>query len=243
MRIVVVATALACALPMPALAAPGLADEVYGATVEPGETEFEAIYGRLGGGAADGADALKLEVGRAIAPNLRIAAFTKLGREAGLSRRAKELAVEAIYHLGRTGGVDFAAYGEYSLGLNGNPDALEAKLLIQRKHGPIDLRLNLIAEKRLVSGAPVEFGYGASADVAATKGVRIGVQAFGELGTAENFLPRAEHFVGPVAKFRVPLGGGDGDEGFGIEAGYLFAAGKARDDTAGQLRIALEMEF
>ena len=42
-------------------AAPGLDDEVYGATVETGKTEIETRYGRLAGGSADGEDAFVLE--------------------------------------------------------------------------------------------------------------------------------------------------------------------------------------
>lgn len=40
--------AVALALPGTVYAAPGLADEVYGATVDKGGLELEARYGRLG---------------------------------------------------------------------------------------------------------------------------------------------------------------------------------------------------
>jgi hypothetical protein len=46
----------------PALATPGVGDPVYGATVDTGMTEFEARYGRLTGGTANGEDGLLLEV-------------------------------------------------------------------------------------------------------------------------------------------------------------------------------------
>ena len=68
---------------------------------------------------------------------------------------------------------------------------------------------------------------------------RLGVQAFGDLGTSRNLLPRAEHFIGPVAKYEIE---GLGPE-VGLEVGYLFAVAKAKDDADGQLRVALEMEF
>ena len=53
--------ALMLALPTTVFAAPGVGDPVYGATVIKGVTEFEARYGRLMGGADDGADGLVLE--------------------------------------------------------------------------------------------------------------------------------------------------------------------------------------
>jgi hypothetical protein len=161
-----------------------------------------------------------------------------LERENGASREVEALGIEAIYALGRLGGIDVALYGEYEIGLEG-PDAIETKLLLQRSVGPFDARLNLIAEKELGHAGAVELGYAASADVAAFGEVRLGAAAFGELGTTRDFLPSAEHYAGPVAKFEV--------EGLGpeleIEAGYLFALGRARDDADGQFRLKLELEF
>jgi hypothetical protein len=243
----VFAAALACACAAtPALAAPGLGDEVYGATMEKGETEAEAKFDTLTGGPASGEDVMKFELSHTFTDNLTVAVHAEFAQDAGAPRRAEEAGIEAIYHLGRAGGIDFALYGEYAVGFHG-PDALEAKLLMQHRSGPWDLRLNLIAEKSLQSGEPVEFGYAASADTRVAKGVRLGAQAFGELGSTHKFLPDAEHFVGPVAKFRVATGDrdgdDDGDEGIGLEVGYLFPLGKAKDDTNGQFRVALEFEF
>ena len=111
---------------------------------------------------------------------------------------------------------------------------------MQHRPGPLDLRLNLIAEKELTSGARVELGYAAQADVAvAGDDLRLGVQAFGELGTFQRFAPRAEHFTGPFARAEIE---GLGPE-IGIQAGYLFALGKARDDTKGMFRLMVELEF
>ena len=231
----------------PALAAPGLGGEVYSATVEKGETEIEAQYDRLNGGADDGKEVLKLEVGHGVTDRLRIAGFAEFGKEPGGSRRAEELAIEAIYHLGTIGGIDFAAYGEYAIALHGT-DAIEAKLLMQHRSGPWDLRLNLTAEKPLQSDEKVELEYAASADVAVADRLRIGAQAFGDLGTFSHFGPAAEHFAGPVAKLRlikIADSDGDGDDhgGLSLSAGYLFALGQTRDDTDGQFRLKLEMEF
>ena len=67
-------------------------------------------------------------------------------------RRAEAAAIEAVYALGRLGGIDVAVYGEYELGFRG-ADAIETKLLLQRRTGRWDLRLNLVAEKPLAAGA------------------------------------------------------------------------------------------
>lgn len=228
----------ALALPCAAVAAPGLAGEVYPATVTAGEPELEARYGRLGGGPDNGEDALKLEAAYGVNANLRLGGVVEFEREAGLSRRAEAASIEAIYALGQAGGIDVALYGEYEIGFHG-PDKVETKLLLQRRTGPWDFRLNLIGEKQLASGARVELGYAAGAYRGLGDDLAIGVEAYGDLGTFDHFAPRAEHFVGPVARFEIE---GLGPE-VGIQLGYLFALGAARDDTDGQLQVRLEMEF
>ncbi len=239
MKKLTIAAALAFGFAAPAYAAPGLGSEVYGASVEEGELEFEAIYGALEGGDEDGEDVIKFEAAYGVTDKLRLGILTELEKEPGEGRKAEEVAIEAIYELGKAGPIDFAVYGEYAIGLNGHADKIEAKLLMQHKSGPFDIRFNLIGEKELESGEKVELAYAASADVEAVGEIRLGVQAYGELGTFSKFLPRAEHFIGPVVKAEI--------EGLGpeieIEAGYLFALGEANDETDGQFRLALELEF
>jgi hypothetical protein len=240
MKLIVAAATATCVCLMssPAMADPGFGSEVYGATVTPGETEVEAQWGRLTAGADDGEDGLKLEVAHSFNDRVRVALLGEFEREAGGTRKAKAIGVEGIYRLGRVGGIDVAFYGEYAEGFEGS-DEIETKLLLQRRSGPWDLRLNLIAEKELEHGAPLEFGYAASADFPVAGELRVGMEAFGELGTSRNFLPRAEHFIGPAAKLEI--------EGLGPElelrAGYLFAVGEAKDTSDGQLRLGLELEF
>jgi hypothetical protein len=239
LRILPLALAVLCGLgSTSAIATPGLGGEVYGATVDKGELEFEAIYGRLSGGTGDGEEVLKIESSYAVSDRLLFGLVGEFEKKPGQPRRAEELAVEAIYHLGKTGGIDFALYGEYAFGLHG-PDKFETKLLMQHRSGPWDLRLNLIAEKRLQSGEPLEFSYAASVDRKVAGAFHLGVEAFGELGSTDKLLPRAEHFIGPITKVDI--------EGLGpelcLKAGYLFALGKARDNSQGQFRLALELEF
>jgi hypothetical protein len=231
--------ALGCAVLSEAHAsAPGLGDEVYPATVEKGAPEFGVQWDRLAGGTDDGEDVLELEASYGVTDRLRITGFADFAKELGQSRDAEAIGVEAIYALGNVGGIDFALFGAYEAGLHG-PDEIESQLLVERRSGPWDMRLNLVAAKELTRGELVELGYAAAVDVEASDEFRVGVQAFGELGTFKHFLPRAEHFVGPVAAIEL--------EGLGpeleIEAGYLFALGAARDDTDGQIRLALDFKF
>lgn len=230
--------AMSAIAPTTALAAPGLGDEVNGATVNAGETDLEARYGQLTGGADQGEDALKLEAAHAINNRLRLGAMIELEREPGTARKVEAVGFEAIYALGRVGGIDVAVYGEYEIVPDGT-DAVETKLLLQRRAGPFDARLNLIAEKHLAHAQKVELSYAASADYAVAGDWRLGVAAFGDLGDFDDFAPRSEHFAGPVVKTEIE---GLGPE-IGIEAGYLFALGKARDDSKGQFRLILEAEF
>lgn len=213
----------------PASAAPGLGDKVYGATVENGVTEFEARYGRLMGDDADGEDALKLEVSHGFSSRFYGAIVGEFEREPHESRELEALAAEGIYTLGQIGGIDAALYGEYEIGLHG-PDAVETKLLLEKRAGEFDGRLNLIAEKEL-NGEPVELGYAASADVEAVGELRLGAAAFGD-------VTHGEHFAGPIIKTEIEhlLGRGELE----LETGYLFALGKARDETDGQFRLLLE---
>jgi hypothetical protein len=223
-----------------AWAAPGLGEKVYGATVEPGLTEFETRYGRLVGGREAGEDLFALELAHGFSKRFYGALLAEVERERGGSRRLEALAVEGIVTLGQIKplGIDVALYGEAEAGLHG-PDKLETKLLLQRRRGPFDARLNLIAERALVKGEPLEFGYAASVDWEVADEVRIGAAAFGDLGTSRRLSTRNAHFAGPIVKTEVEhLGRGE----LGIEAGYLFAIGRARDEARGQARLLLEYE-
>jgi len=234
------AAALAALLPATAAhAAPGLGEEIYGATVEPGEIEIEARYGILAGGADAGEDNFRLEAGYGINGHLRLAVTSEFEKEPGERRKAEAVGFEAVYNVARVGGVDVAIYGEYEVGLNGHSDVVETKLLLQRRTRIWDLRFNLIAEKPLDSSVATEFGYATSADVAVADGLRLGVAAFGELGTVHRFAPYAEHFAGPIVKFRIP----GLEQRIMVETGYLFPIAKAREDAKGQFRLNLELEL
>ncbi|MEO8546819.1 MAG: hypothetical protein ABI422_00485 [Sphingomicrobium sp.] len=224
-----------------AQAAPGLGGKVYGATVESGVTELEAHYGRLTGGPDAGEDTLVLEAAHGFNERVYGAVKFELEREPRGSRELEAISVEGIYALGNFApfGLNAALYGEYEVGLDG-PDKIETKLLLQHARGAFDSRVNLIAEKVLDGKTPVEFGYAASADWEVADELRLGGAAFGELGSTHNLTFSSKHFAGPIAKYEFEhVGSGE----LGIEVGYLFALGRARDDAVGQARLLLAYEF
>ena len=90
---------MAAAHPAPAHAAPGAGEEVYAATVEPGEWELEARYGRLAGGPDTGEDNLRLEAGYGVTGRLHLAAVGEFEREGAGPHKATAFAIEAVYHL------------------------------------------------------------------------------------------------------------------------------------------------
>lgn len=226
----------------PAVASPGVGDPVYGAHVEDGVTEFKLRAGRLTGGPADGEDGLVFETEHAFNSRFSLAALIETGREPGEARRVNALAFEGIYTLGRFRplNLDTAVYVELKHGLHDEDDAVEVKGLFEHRSGAFDGRLNLIAEKPLGARKAVEVGYAASADWAlAGDEFRLGLEAFGDLGTTQRFGGRQEHFVGPVAKLEIEhLGPGELE----LEAGWLRAFGAARDRTDGQARLLLGYE-
>jgi hypothetical protein len=226
-------------LPASALAAPGEAQDVYSANVYKGEIEAEARFGQLVGGPDAGDQALTLEFGVTPTNRLRVEALAEFGRDAGGSRKVRDVGIEAIYHIGRVAGIDVAAYGEVDFGIH-QPDAIEAKLLLERKTSAFDARLNLVAEKPLTAGEPVELSYAASIDVPATRHLRMGAAAFGELGTFRTFAPSAEHYAGPVIKETIEHFGG---HTLKLEGAYLFALGEAHKNADGQVRFLAELEF
>lgn len=236
------AAALLCALPSTAMAAPGVGEKVYGATILPGVSEVEARYGRLTGKQADGEDGLVLELAHGFSRKFYGGLLVEFEREPDGKRELEAAGIETITHIAHNDalGLDAAIYGEFEAVREG-ADKAEAKLLLEHRKGSFDARLNLIGEREFRDGAPVELEYAALVDWAAIGDLRAGIEAFGQLGNTNRFLPRAEHFAGPVLKAEVEHLPGHGE--LEIETAYLFALGSAHDETNGQARLLLEYEF
>jgi hypothetical protein len=223
-------------------AQPGMGNRVYGARVEAGATEIESSYSRLAGGAAGGQDVLLLEFAHGFSRGLAAGLQFEFEHIPGRRRALESVGVEGLFALGRLEelGLDVGIYAEYELVFDA-ADELEAALILQRSRWPFEARLNLVLEQELKRGRALEIGYAGLADWELTEGLRLGVQAFGELGTHRRLLTRAEHFAGPVLRSEIeglPAGGE-----LEIELSYLRALGAARDDADGQLRLVLEYQF
>jgi hypothetical protein len=205
-------------------------------------TEFEARYGRLTGGSNGGEDGLVLEAEQDLSSRFSAAVLVETSHSRGEGRRVEALALEGVYTLGhiRALALDTAIYGEFKHGLHGDADAIELKALFEHRAGPFDARVNLIGEKPLRSGEATEFGYAASLDwMVVGDEVRLGLAAFGDLGTVRHFAGRGEAFVGPEAKFEIERVGPGEIE---IETGWLKSFGAAHDVTNGQARLLVSYE-
>jgi hypothetical protein len=243
MRYVFGAALLALAtIASPVQATPGLGEQVYGATVDAGVTEFEFRYGRLTGGPADAADSAIVELSHGFSKHFYGAVLGELSREPDGKRHLDGVGFEGIVPLGRIEALqlDVALYGEYGIGRHGNPDGAETKLLLEHRRGNFDGRINLVFEKVLRHGEPVEYGYAASVDWAVIGDLRLGLEAFGDIGDTDHFGGPREHFAGPIVK--TDIEGLPGGSELELEAGYLRAFGAARDETEGQLRFLLSWE-
>lgn len=224
---------------------PGLGNAVESPYVKKGVTEVEVRGGRLTGGQADGDSGAMVEVERGVSDRLRLAVVAEFEDGVGERRKVDSLGLEAVAYLGQIPGlgVDVGGYLEYEQRIHNESGVVEAKLLLAKQTGRVETLVNLIARQPLTNredeGA-TQFGYAAQSTAAVGRGVQLGVQAFGDLGSNRSFGGRQAHFVGPVAKWEVRPSSRSGE--LELEAAYLLAAGGARHDTNGQVRLALEWE-
>lgn len=169
------------------------------------------------------------------------AALAIFGRDPQGERKLDALAIEGITPLGsiKPLGLDAALYVELERPTH-EPTNLETKLLLEKKVGRFDSRLNLIGEKSLGHSEPIELRYAASADFEVAKDVHVGAEAFGQLGTTNGVTTRGDHYGGPSVSAEFAAGH---DRKLELRAGYLFALDRARNESKGQLRIGLALEF
>lgn len=232
-----------------AMAAPGLANMVYSPYVKKGVTEVEVRAGRLTGGTLDGEQAAIVELEYGVSDRLSLGVLAEFEQHAGEARKLDALAVEAVAYLGQIPGlgVDVGGYLEYEQRIHNESGVAEAKLLLAKRVGTFEGLLNLIAHKPLTDRAgedDAEFGYAAQATWDVGRNLRLGGQAFGDLGTERGLGGRRAHYVGPVAQWEISpawLKGGELE----FEGAYLLPVGTARDDTNGQVRfmVAYERRF
>ncbi|HXU99710.1 MAG TPA: hypothetical protein VG166_04360 [Caulobacteraceae bacterium] len=239
--------ALTLALTGSALAAradPRLDEVVYSPYIENRVVELETRLGQeIGAGDEQNARTVVIEAEAGVSDRLSVALVGSVERESGGSRLTG-LGLESRYYVGQVPviGVDVGLYAEVTKGLAGENGGGEAKLLLARTEGRFQGLVNLIVERPF--GAPTgeefaSYGYAASATWRTVGSLRIGAEAFGDLGD-DHGLGAQGAYVGPQIKWE----GRPGRSPFeiGVDAGWLAAVGPARREASSQARINLEIE-
>lgn len=223
--------AIACALGSSgaAHAEPGGVSNVYGPSVERGESELEYRVALLSGGGLDGAVLHRAEAGYAFTDWWRPAFVLQADHMPGAPPELTSVAIENVFDFTATRSwpVHFGGYVEYAFGQNERDDMVEFKLLAERRSRPLTVRLNLIAERHVGGNASDlwEHGYAERAVWRTSDRWAVGFEGFGE-------IEARAHYWGP----RPNLSFGDAS----IALAYLAGLDEAEAD--GQFRIAVEFE-
>jgi hypothetical protein len=230
--------------PGPARADPRLDEKVYEPYVESHEAELEIRNGQELGGALGGAATTVTEAEYGFNDHVSLSILAANARGPGEAARWTAVGLESVVYLGPVPniGVDAGLYFEYAKGLNGEADGAEFKLLLAKNAGRFEGLLNLIAERPVGdrNEAFASYGYAASATWRTVGKLRLGVEAFGDLGSDHSFLGRQGAYVGPKLKWQPKLG--RGPTGIEVEAAYLAPFGQASAEGRGQVRLNLEIE-
>ena len=228
-----------------ARADPRLDEKVYDPYILNGVAEFEARNAQELGGPLGGETTTVLEAEYGVNDRFSLSLVGTIERPGGETSRLAGVGLEGVVYLGRIPavGVDSGLYLEYTHGLHGDGDVGEAKLLLAKTAGRFQGLLNVIVEEPV--GAPTgqgfaAYGYAASATWQTWGALRLGAEAFGDLGDDRAFLGRQGAYVGPQVKWEGRLGVSPFD--IGLDAGWLAAVGPARGEASSQIRVGLELE-
>ena len=167
-------------------------------------------------------------------------------RKPGASPHLNGLGLESVIYLGQIPrlGVDVGLYLEYMGGLNGQDDKGEAKLLLAKNADRFQGLFNFIVERPI--GVPdgeafASYGYAASATWRTFGALRVGAEAFGDLGSDHGFLTQSEGaYIGPELRWEVRPAASPVE--IDIDAGWLAAVGADRDEADSQARLTIEFE-
>ena len=227
-----------------ARADPRLDEKVYSPYVLKGIAELEVRSAQQVGGPTSGDRTTVVEAEYGLNDRLTLAGIAALERSPGNGSRLAAVGIEAVYYIGQIPklGVDVGVYGEYKHGLSGNADVVEAKLLLAKNVDRFQGLLNLIVERPLGSGSEnfATYGYAASATWRTTGNLRLGAEAFGNLGSDRNFLGEKGGYVGPQLLWEARPKGLPFE--VDIDAGWLFPFGVDRSDARSQIRVGIGLE-
>jgi len=230
----------------PAYADPRLDEKVYSPYVQNHVAELELRRGQEIGGPLGGArtDVIELEYG--LNDRLSLALVGSIEREPDASDHLNSVGLEGVYYVGQIPrlGVDVGLYFEYGFGLNGEDDSVEAKLLLAKISDRFQGLFNFIVERPI--GAPrgeafASYGYAASATWRTIGQLRLGVEAFGDLGDDHGIFTRAQGaYVGPQLLWETRPSWSPME--IEIDAGWLAAVGPDRDEADSQARLTIGLE-
>jgi hypothetical protein len=229
-----------------AAADPRLDEKVYDPYIENHTAELEIRHGQELGGALDGERTTVFEGEYGLNDRVSLALVGALAHDPGEGTALNGIGLEGVVYLGRVPklGIDAGLYLEYTKGLNGEPDGGEAKLLLAKTAGRFQGLFNFIVERPLTGPSSERFnsyGYAASATWLVAGQLRVGAEAFGDLGDDHGFLKGPQGaYLGPQIKW-------EGRPSFSpvdivVDAGWLKSIGADQLEAKSQARIAIEFE-
>jgi hypothetical protein len=227
-----------------ARADPRLDEKVYSPYILKGIAELEVRSAQQVGGSTGGDRTTVLEAEYGISDRLSLAGIAAIERSPQNGSRFSGVGIEAVYYVGQVPsvGIDVGLYGEYKRGLSGNADVLEGKLLLAKNIDRFQGLLNLIVERPLGSRGEgfSTYGYAASATWRTAASLRLGAEAFGNLGSDRDFLGGKGGYIGPQVLWEARPKGLPFE--VDIDAGWLFPFGVDRTDARSQVRIGIGLE-
>jgi hypothetical protein len=230
-----------------AWADPRLDEKVYVPYVKNHVAEFEFRNGQQIGGATGGERTTILEGEYGLNDRISLAVVGDFDHEPGSGMQLNGVGLEGVIYLGQVPklGIDTGAYLEYEHGLHGESDKFEGKLLMAKTAGRFQAVFNFIIESPI--GAPAgedatSYGYAASATWRVAGNLRIGAEAFGDLGDDDGGFMRGAQgaYVGPQLTWEGRPAGLPFD--VGVDAGWLKSVGANRGEARSQARIGIELE-
>lgn len=227
------------ALMMPTTAFAG--DKVYSPTVDRGELELESrlLFGR------DGSQNHVFEIGYGMTSYWTSAVLLEVEREPGERAKAEHISWENIFRLTPQGKyfVDVGAYLELEAGLNGAPDEIEARLLLEKQLYKWTATANIKFTKE-VSGQyrpGLELGVNARLLYRVDSKFQPGVEYYSAFGPIKAFEPAGEqtHLFGPAILGRLPVGPGK----IKYDLAYLRGLNSGTPSSNFQVNFEYEIRF
>ncbi|HXS53582.1 MAG TPA: hypothetical protein VN782_13700 [Usitatibacter sp.] len=239
----------AAVLALPALAHADPDEYVHTPLVGYGEREIDMKYGtRYFDDARERESAGSIGLGYGLTQSWFTEAYLKYHKDPGDRTRFDELEWENVFQLTEANkypaDLGFFVETEIPRAREEGRFILKMGPLVQWDTGPLRWNTNVFFERAVQpkNDQPndTELGYEAQVTYHLRNGMDAGVQAFGDLGKWNDWLPRDQqsHRIGPALFGKVKL---EGRQAIVWNAAWLFGATKAAADNG--LRVQAEYEF